>query len=221
MKKTWVGIKQIINLKSSNNTKINQLNYKDKKINSNAGMANAFNEFFTNIGPQLDEQIPKSQRPEKETHYLKKRIPQTFLISNTYPEEIINLIDNLDASKSSGPCQIPTKLIKIASKEIAIPLADICNSSFTNGIFPDLNKIAKVIPIHKAGSTEDVNNYRPISLLPIFSKIMEKLIASRLTNYLELNSILFPNQFGFRSGFSTSHSLISITEKIKSSLKGP
>ena len=124
----------------------------------------------------------------------------------------------LDISKSSGPGQIPTNLVKIAKKEIALPFANICNSSFTEGIFPHNNKIAKVIPVHKNGSTEEVNNFRPISLLSIFSKIMEKLIALRLTAYLELHSILYPKQFGFRSGFSTSHSLISITETIKNSL---
>ena len=86
------------------------------------------------------------------------------------------------------------------------------------GLFPHYNKIAKVVPILKNGSSEDVNNYRPISLLPTFSKIMEKLVASRLSTYLELHSILYPNQFGFRSGYSTSHSLISITEGIKNTL---
>ena len=109
-------------------------------------------------------------------------------------------------------------MIKIASDAIADPLSDICNHSFSDGIFPDKNKIAKVIPIHKGGSTEDVNNYRPISLLSILSKIMEKLMARRLNTYLELHSIFFPNQFGFRSGYSTTHSLISITETIKKTL---
>ena len=73
----------------------------------------------------------------------------------------------------------------------------------------------KVIPSYKKGPTNDVNNYRPISLLSTFSKIMEKLMAVRLNTYLELHEIIYPNQFGFRSGYSTTHSLITITENIK------
>ena len=78
--------------------------------------------------------------------------------------------------------------------------------------------MAKVIPCLKKGSTKDVNNYRPISLLSIFGKIMEKLMAARLTNYLDIHNIIYPNQFGFRAGFSTTDSLISITETIKKTL---
>ena len=78
---------------------------------------------------------------------------------------------------------------------------------------------AKVIPIHKKGCTNDVNNYRPISLLTIFSKIMEKLMAKRLNVFLQENSILCKNQYGFRPGFSTEHSLIDIIETIKKTIE--
>ena len=79
---------------------------------------------------------------------------------------------------------------------------------------PEKNKTARVVPIHKNGSTKEINNYRPISLLSIFSKIMEKIVAVRLNSFLELHSIIYPNQFGFRSGCSTTHALISITQAI-------
>ena len=80
-------------------------------------------------------------------------------------------------------------------------------------------KIAKVIALFKSGSTEEVNNYRPISLLPIFDKIIEKLMHKQLYKFLEDHEILFKNQFGFRKKCSTVHSLIEITEKIKESLQ--
>ena len=218
MKKTWQGIKEIINLNNRNGPKVSQLNYDGKQINTNDGMANAFNDFFTKIGPKLDKDIPPPRRDKNPTSYLKSRVYHPFLISPTNPNEINNIINALDISKSSGPCSIPIKLIKLVSDNISIPLSDICNTSFNQGIFPERNKIAKVIPIHKNGSPKDVNNYRPISLLSVFSKILEKLMASRLNTFLDLNSIIVHNQFGFRSGFSTTHSLISITETIKKTI---
>ena len=218
IKKTWQGIKQIINLNNNTAPQITQLNYKSKHVNTNLGMANAFNEFFTDIGPLLDKEIPLCKKPGGINLHLNKNTTQSFLISPTNPQEIIEIINALDENKSSGPCSIPTTLLKLAKDELSIPLSEICNRSFEEGIFPEQNKIAKVIPSHKKGPTDDVNNYRPISLLSVFSKIMEKLMATRLNNYLELHDIIYPNQFGFRAGYSTSHSLISITETIKKTL---
>ena len=101
---------------------------------------------------------------------------------------------------------------------IILPLAHIINMSLLTGVYPDLLKIAKVIPIHKGGSTQDINNYRPISLLSIFDKIIEKLIHKRLYNFLESQNILYSNQFGFRKNNSTTNALIQITEMIKESI---
>ena len=166
----------------------------------------------------MDKKIPHCKKPGATKQYLKSNILQSFLISPTSPIEISNIINSLDVSKSPGPCPVPIKLLKMASLEVSIPFSIICNVSFYEGVFPEQNKVAMVIPSHKNGATDDVNNYRPISLLSVFSKIMEKLMASRLTNFLELQEIIYPNQFGFRAGYSTSHSLISITENIRKSL---
>ena len=90
--------------------------------------------------------------------------------------------------------------------------------SFSKGVFPEKLKIVKVIPLHKGGSTQDLNNFRPISLLSIFDKIIEKIMHNRLYDFLELHSILFENQFGFSKNNSTSYALMDITEKIKESI---
>ena len=219
MKNTWKGIKNIINLNNNRDTKITQLHYNNKNINTNLGMANTFNDFFTNVGPSLDKDIPNSINQRNPNIYLSSRIPHSLILSPTSPQEIINIINTIDESKSSGPSSIPTKLLKLVSNEISPVLSEICNLSFEEGIFPDKNKIAKIIPIHKKGSTNDVNNYRPISLLSIFSKIMEKLMASRLNNFLQLHSIIYPSQFGFRAGCSTTHSLVSIIESINKTIE--
>ena len=218
MKKTWDGIKTIVNYKHKPNQKITELCFQGNKITNSRDIARTFNDFFTNIGPNLDKNIPISHKPNGISSSLGQRNLNSFIVSPTYPQEIINIILNLDDKKSSGPHSIPVKLLKLASNHIAIPLSNIFNSSFQEGIFPNLCKTAKVIPIFKNGPRDSVNNYRPISLLPIFGKIMEKIMSVRLTNFLELHSILHPNQFGFRPGFSTSDSLISISETIRKSL---
>ena len=217
MKKTWKGIKDIININNKPGSQISQLVYKDKQITSNKGMANTFNEFFTDVGPNLDNEIPKN--PRNPIIYVTNRILDSFLIAPTTPNEISDIIGALDDTKSSGRCSIPTKFLKMATEDIFVTFSEICNSSFEEGFFPEKNKCATVIPIHKNGSAKDVNNYRPISLLSTFSKIMEKLMATRLNNYLELHSIIYPKQYGFRAGFSTTHSLIGTTETINKTIE--
>ena len=92
------------------------------------------------------------------------------------------------------------------------------NESFETGIFPNKLKIAKVIPILEKGLTTKKSNYRPISLLSIFNKIFEKLMYQSLYKFLAAHELLFNLQFGFRSGHSTDHALVILTENIKSSL---
>ena len=140
-----------------------------------------------------------------------------MIIAHISEQEILDII-NLLANKSSGPASIPLRLLKIAADLVVIPLCHIINISFSTGVFPDILKVAKVIPLHKGGSTQEVNNFRPISLLSIFDKILEKLMHKRLYTFLEEHDILFKNQFGFRKRSSTGHSLIEISEEIKESI---
>ena len=94
-------------------------------------------------------------------------------------------------------------------------LLKIVNLSFATRILPDLCKIAMVVPIFKKDDPLNCNNYRPISFLPNFCKIFEKLIYSRMYSFLEKNNLLQDKQFGFRSKYSTTHAIISLTESIK------
>ena len=120
-----------------------------------------------------------------------------FFIAHISNEEILDIISSLE-NKSTGPSSIPLKLLSLIANLIIIPLAYIINMSVLTGEYPDSIKLVKVIAIHNGGSTQDVNNYRPISLLSIFYKIIEKLMHKRLYTFLEKNNILFRNQFGFR-----------------------
>ena len=121
-------------------------------------------------------------------------------------------------NKSNGPQSIPIKLLKLIPDLILIPLCRIINQTFQTGVFPDALKISEVIPIHKGGSTEEINNHIPISLLSIFHKIIEKIMHKRLYDFLQEHNILFQNQFGFRKNNSTFFALIENTEKLKETI---
>ena len=97
-------------------------------------------------------------------------------------------------------------------------LARVINKSFQDGIFPEQMKLARVTPIHKDGSKSKVGNYRPISLLNSFSKIYEKLMHSRLSEYFVSNNSLYENQYGFRSGRSSEHRLLNAHNLLLESL---
>ena len=179
-------------------------------------IANHVNDFFVNVGPELDKNIPNINHISA-SKYLKNRNQFNFVITHISNEEVLELIQSLP-NKSTGPVSIPLKMIKDVVDIIVVPLCHIINISFATGVFPDILKIAKVHPLHKGGSTLDPNNFRPISLLSIFDKIIEKLMHKRLYEFLEVNNILFENQFGFRKNNSTVYALMEITEKIKESI---
>ena len=108
------------------------------------------------------------------------------------------MIYSLDSHKSSSPNSIPVKLLKLLKSDISQELRDVFNMSFLTGQFSSVLKIAKVIPIHKKQSKVDYANYRPISLLSNIEKIIEKLMYKRLSDFLDVNNLIYSLQFGFR-----------------------
>ena len=190
--------------------KTTQLNIGGRVIDDEAVLAKNFNNYFANVGPNTENTIPKVPNisPLK---FLKDRIQFNFIIAHTSNEEILGIINALD-DKSTGSSSIPFKLLSLIPDLIIMPLAYIINRSFWTGVFPKRMKIVKVIPIHKGGSTQDVNNYCPISLLSIFDKIIEQIMHKHLFAFLEYHNILFQNQFGFRRNHSTVYALVQINE---------
>ena len=138
-----------------------------------------------------------------------------FYLSPTAPGEIIEIINALKVNKSSGPNGIPVFLLKMFKEFFGNWLSKLINLCFETGVFPDKLKLAKVTPLHKKDSKLKHLNYRPISLLSVFSKIYEKLMYIRIYNYLDRNKLIYSKQFGFRSKHSTNHAIISITEHIR------
>ena len=142
----------------------------------------------------------------------------TIFFSRTLPEDIKDLISSIKPNKASGTNSISIKILKLFKNEFSKPLSDIINLSFNQVIFANILKIANVISIHKKGDKLDCSNYRRISLLSNISKIFEKCLHSRLTNFLQVNKFFFSHQFGFRNGYSRNHALTSLTEMIRKAL---
>ena len=216
IKKTWEGIRSIVNISKPKMPSVSQIKVNEKVIDNPKKVVEAFNNFFVNVGPNTEKNIPINPitKPEQ---YLKNRNQLEFLIAHISNEEILDIINQLE-NKSTGPQSIPIKLLKLIPDLIIIPLCMIINQSFITGKYPDALKISKVIPIHKNGDTSNLNNYIPISLLSIFDKIMEKLMHKQLYDFLQEHNILFQNQFGFRKNNSTTFALLQITEKIKETI---
>ncbi|CAH2087990.1 unnamed protein product [Euphydryas editha] len=137
-----------------------------------------------------------------------------MVLNNTDFDEVQAIIANLKVDSASGIDGISTQIIKIGCNSLISPLTYMYNLCFSTGIFPDCLKKALVHPIYKSGDRENISNYRPISVLTIISKILEKLINKRLVNYLQQRKIISDNQFGFIKNRSTEDATILLTETI-------
>ena len=132
--------------------------------------------------------------------------------------DILRICRQLKPKLSSGADFISTKLLKEIAPIIITPLHYLINLSLETGFVPKEFKIAKVVPIFKEGDCHDFNNYRPISLLSSFSKLMEKIVSKQLMRFLHIHSVLYKHPYGFRSGPNTSHPVLHLTEHIYSAL---
>ena len=202
-KMTWQIMKELTGKTKHNSCNLPKMLSKDGRTIYNANeIADEFNNLFTNVGPNLAEKIPQSDKSFKE--YLSQ---SDILMENDELsfEEFEIAFNSLKRNKASGIDGLNCNTIIDNYNEIKLPLFNIYQSSIKEGIFPDKLKIAKVTPIFKAGDAASLGNYRPISVLPVFSKILERIMYNRVYSFLSKNNLLFSRQFGFQKGTSTEH----------------
>ena len=178
-----------------------------KTIKNDKEIANALNTYFTNIGQDLSGEIIPTEQSFMD--YLPNIVPKGIFIKPTDVIEIATEI-NLLHNKKSVLDIFNISIIKYKKDEIIPALVIIFNKSITEGIFPEMLKTAKVTPIFKKDFI--TGNYRPISLLRVFDKLLENVIYRRLKSFLDKFKILYKYRFGFRTNHSTSHALIDIAE---------
>ena len=131
---------------------------------------------------------------------------------------IIETVNSFKNGVAAGYYNLCVFAIKESIDLIAKPLTHITNLSISSGIFPDLLKIARVVPVFKSGDRRVISNYRPVSVLPIFSNVLERIVYNRLLNYVDGLDILTENQYGFRKKYSTSLALLQLYNKISSAI---
>ena len=183
------------------------------KSNSNISeIAEGFNNFFVNIGEQTAKTYLSPQILFSD--YLNGNYAANVFMFPTCEAEILHTTTNLKASTSEGYDNVSTKLLKQTVKEVATPLAHIVNLSLYHGIFPKRHETCQNCSYFKNGNTKLFNNYRPISILPAFSKILENIVCNRLLYFLESKNILYKHQYGFRKNHNTIHPVIHLLKDI-------
>ena len=211
-KKQWKIMNEVIS-NTKPKIKITKLKLGNETITNNSLISETFNNYFCSIAEKLKNEIPITTPNHRQslTHPIQNSI---YLEPCTIPE-IIDIIKKL---KNSTTSDFNVAVIKEVNGTISDYLCQTINSSLLHGVFPEHLKTAKVIPIYKSGSKSEVSNYRPISLLSIFSKVYEKVMYARLASFFAKNSVIYSRQYGFRPLHSCEHALLDAQNTLLSTL---
>ena len=207
-KKFWRNISSIFPSKVGKPGKIWLKNQVDQSEVEVGNTADFINQYFTNIGPELAAH--HNQRWE----YFGETLGDSIEGFTTTLEEVTAHCKDIKIMKSSGIEDLSSRLCKDAFLALGQQLVHLFNSSLNSGRFPDKWKIAKIIPLFKGGDRENVNNYRPVSLLPLPGKILEKIVHKNISKFWEDNKFLSDNQGGFRKNHSTVSTIADLTDDL-------
>ena len=179
----------------------------DKFVTDIQKKANVFNKFFAEQCTPLDT---NSSLPVNQLFLTQSRLTSLDLDD----DELLKIIRALNINKAHVHDDISIRMIKICDKSLIKPLMLIFKKSIRSSYYPNIWKKSNIIPVHKKNDKRLVNNYRPISLLPAFGKIFEKIIFNKIYNYLSKENLLNPNQSGFQPSDSCINQLIAITHEM-------
>lgn len=210
VKNWWKTLRNLVGLPPKS-THYPPLLVNDNYIDEDFAKANAFNDYFS-LQSSVDD-----------SNSIVPDLPQDFNIDNINgieisEEDVYDCLSQLDISKATGPDDISPRFLRYASRALTYPLTLLFNKSLNMCTFPKNWKIANVIPVFKNGEREVISNYRPISLLSIMGKVMERCVYKHLHNYFNRQNTITCLQSGFRPGDSTVNQLLSITDDIGKAL---
>ena len=193
-------------------------NVHGKKLDDPDSIANCLNQHFGSIGKEMakkfDEEDTLLPSPIDPVEYITKDVQHSVFLADTDSAEMDKILYNLNLKKSCDLFGISNKVIKTSSVVISPFLVKLYNACMRYGVFPTIFKTAQVIPLFKGGNRENVDCYRPISLLPILGKLFEKIISTRVVSFCDKFNLISPEQFGFRAKYSTEYAVLDIYEKL-------
>jgi len=213
-RETWKMVNSLIT-STSKKQKIDEIEVEGRIITNSREIAEHFNYHFRDVAANLERGIP--QNDDSVLEYMGDAIQNSLFVSPSNSSEVAHIIDKLK-NKSYGLHLVPTFIFKCLSDLIGSMISKMFNQSVAHGIFPRSLKIARVKPVYKAGNSKFMNNYRPISTLPILSKIFEKLMLKRLLLFMNNNNLLGNNQFGFRKNNNTADAILEFLDYAYDSL---
>ena len=197
---------------------INKIKTGNVQLENPDDIANAFNNYYINITTKLNN---KHSDGNKASMLLNNLILEDIKSMVTIPVsevEVMGIIKSLKSKGTSGYDGISSKILKQCASTVIKPLTFICNLSLITGTFPERCKLVIIRPIYKKGNHTEMNNYRPVSLLPTISKVLEKTMLSRLSQHFESNKLLTPSQFGFQKKVRIEDAIFLLLDRIITSL---
>ena len=212
IKKQWSTINEMLNKKRNKNKFPDYFKIDGQNISDDNVIANSFNNFFTNIGTKLSSEIEMSNTSFK--HYLKNPSLQNFEFQLINEDTTLKIIDRLQPKDTCDADGLSTNILKMIKNEISEPMTLLINQALQTGIFPNNLKLAKVIPIYKKGDNSKLDNYRPISILPVISKIFERVIFNQIDDYFRSQKLYYGSQYGFRKKHSTELAALELIDRI-------
>ena len=213
MRNTWSTINEILNKNKVKQAFPSYFIHNGKRLDNPQVIADEFNKYFTDVGLTLASKIdfPKNICYED---YLQNPVQDHFKFRSVTIETVIKTIESLKPKARKGADNISNKILKYIKYEIASILSKFMNMIFEQGIFPDILKIAKVIPIHKKNDNHCFENYRPISILPSVSKVFERIIHDQIYQYFTTSKLFYTSQYGFRTLHSTEFATLELLDRI-------
>ena len=200
----WRTIKSIYPSKPNNSNVNINFEINEEQVNNPSTISNGFCSVFTNVISEIKRKaFPLRdfiwQNPSK----IEKKSEKWFNFQPVTSADVEKCLKDVKRSKSTGLDDLPPGLLKDSAAAILLPLTHIINLSFSTGVFPTQWKNARIVPVHKSESKSSLDNYRPISILPVLSKTIEKLVHQQLMKFLDENRLFSEFQFGFRPKMST------------------
>jgi exonuclease III len=212
-KKTWGIINTLLNIHKNKKQVVSLFKIDGSTVTNTEAIANNFNMFFSTIGAKQSAKIPRVPNLSF-ANFLTNNVQTVFSFHEVTVTEVLSMIKKFKPKSSYGIDNLSMKLLKHISEHLSSSLTLIINQSLNTGIFPDSLKVARVIPLFKKGETSLFDNYRPISLLPVISKIFEKTVHNQLYTYFNTNKLLYKHQYGFRPDHSVENATLEFVDRV-------